>query len=200
MSALTLPNISRKDMKIMKVQRNNNDVKSIRKRLNVLWLASRIKNAKEIAEISGVSIRTVFDFINLYNKYGLDTVMELNYRKPKSDLMGYAELITAEFESNPPRSIKEARGIIKQITGIKRSLTQIRVFWMKILKPINVPMGTNETSIEEKIANQKEFVKNQLNHLIIEAKEGKRKLLFMDACHILRVQLLNIQLLFFFLK
>lgn len=171
----------------MKVQRNDHNVKSIRKKLNVLWLTSIIKSAKEIAEIAGVSIRTVFDFINLYNKYGLDAVMELNYRKPQSDLMGYAELITAEFESKPPRSIKEARGIIKKITGIKRSLTQIRVFLyklgMKVLKPIKVPMGTNETSIEEKTANQKEFVEDKLNPLLIEAKEGKRKLLFMDACH-----------------
>ena len=164
-------------------------MKSVRKRLNVLWLTTKISNAAEIAELAGVSLRSVYDFINLYKTSGIDGLMETNYRKPQSELMDYADIIKAELEANPPRTVKEASGKIKSLTGIKRSLTQIREFLykigMKIIKPTKVPMGKNETSIEEKIKKQKDFVEEKLEPLIQKAKNGEITLLFMDACHMM---------------
>lgn len=154
----------------------------------MLWLTTISSKASEIALIAGVSIRSVFDYIKMYNEGGLAEVMNINYYSPNSKLEGYSDLIRDEFEKKPPASIREARHQIKLLTGIKRSETQVRKFLkklgMKLMKPGLVPMGKNESSIEEKVKTQKKYVDEQLSPVLKDAKKGEHTVLFMDACHV----------------
>ena len=188
MATLTKPNISKKDLKIISKRRNDHPDKKIRLRLSVLWFTTQCDSASQIARFVGVSVRQVFNVINMYNADGLSCVMEINYFKQESKLEGFADLIREEFEKKPPASVKEARIRIKELTGIRRSLTQIKVFMkklgMKLLKTGTIPMGKDETSLKEKTEKQQEFVSNELDPLLKEAEQGERKVLFMDACHI----------------
>ena len=124
----------------------------------------------------------------MYNEGGLDQVMDIHYYSPTSKLEGYSDLIRDEFEKNPPASIREAKHQIKLLTGIKRSETQVRKFLkklgMKLMKPGLVPMGKNESSVEEKVKNQKKYVEEQLLPVLKDAKKGEHTVLFMDACHV----------------
>jgi len=54
-----------------------------------------------------------------------------NSNRKKSEIEVYNEQISAEFERNPPKTLRQARDKIKEITGLSRSLTQIRKYLLK---------------------------------------------------------------------
>lgn len=181
------PEINKKDLKLIRIQRNTHSSMKIRLRFNVLWLTKKFNIARLIAEVAGVSERQVFNIVKIYNNSGLKGIMDIEHNKQESKLMGFVDLICHELNEKSPSSIKEAKGIIYQLTGLKRSLTQVRKFLkklgMKYLKPFLIPMGTKETDLSEKIKKQKAFVKNKLSKEMRDAKNGKSKLLFMDSAH-----------------
>jgi transposase len=188
MTKLNKPHISKNDLKVISKRRHDHPDKKVRLRLNILWFTSQCDSAPQIAKFVGASTRHVFKIIEMYKTDGLKCVTEVNHFKQQSKLEGFSSLIREEFEKKPPASVKEAKIRIKELTGIKRSLTQIRVFikklGMRLLKTGAIPMGKNETSLEEKTKKQREFVSTLLDPLLKQAEQGKRKVLFMDACHI----------------
>ena len=184
---LTAPIIRKKDLRTIQHERNKNSNMKIRSRFQILWLTKKFDNSKIIAEIANVSRRQVFKTIAIYEESGLAGITEIKHHTQQSKLFGFKDLICEELKNKTPSSIKEARNIIYQLTGIKRSLTQIRKFLknlgMKYLKPLLIPMGSKETDLSEKIKKQKAFVKNKLSKVMKDAEAGKCKLLFMDASH-----------------
>lgn len=68
MLEITPPSLTKKDLK---KKRLDHQSKKIRTRFNVLWLTTISSKASEIALIAGVSIRSVFDYIKMYNEGGL---------------------------------------------------------------------------------------------------------------------------------
>ena len=187
MSTLSIPTITKNDMKFIKKNRTKHPNKKIRDRLHVLWLTQQFEDAKYIAVLADVSVRQVFNVIKIYREQGMDGILAIQHNKQESKLMGFSDLIEKEFAEQPPSSLKEARDRIFKLTGIKRSITQIGQFLkklgMKYIKPSLIPMGSKETDIDEKIKKQEEFFKNKLEPAIEDDKKGKSKLLFMDACH-----------------
>ncbi len=85
----------------------------------------------QIAKLVGVNENTIREYFQLYNEGGLDKLKEINYYKPESKLNVHISSLEAFFKTNPPASINEAQNIIEEITGIKRSETQIREFLKK---------------------------------------------------------------------
>ena len=132
MAKLNKPNISKKDLKFISKRRNDHPDKKIRLRLYILWFTTQCDSASQIAKFVGASVRHVFNVIEMYRTNGLRCVMEINYFKQVSKLEGFSDLIREEFEKNPPASVNEARIRIKELTGIRRSLTQIKVFMKKL--------------------------------------------------------------------
>ena len=184
---LTPPKIKKKDWELIKARRNKDNNLKLRTRLNILFLTKKFDNANLIAEISGVSTGQVFKIIKIYNNFGIDGIKTIKHNKQESKLMGFADLICHEFKNKSPSSIKEANMIIYQLTGLRRSLTQVRKFLkklgMKYLKPLLIPTGKKETDLSEKVKTQKAFVKNELSKAMRDAEKGKCKLLFMDSSH-----------------
>jgi hypothetical protein len=64
-------------------------------------------------------------------KEGLDGLRYLGYRGKRNVLFENRELIIAHLETQPPGSLKEAQARIEELTGINRSLPQIRAFLKK---------------------------------------------------------------------
>ena len=92
----------------------------------------------------------------------------------------YKDTIEAYFKENPVASIKEAMHKIEELTGIKRSENRVREFLKSIgLKRTKVGMILDKADPEK----QEEFLKNELEPRLKEAKEGRRAVLFVDAAH-----------------
>ena len=174
-------NPSQEDIEIFKEERTTHPITRIRKRMDVLWLKSNGLTHKEIAKLSNVSINIVTKYLKMYKEGGIEEIRQVNYYQPQSQLIEFKSLLEAHFEKYPPASIKQAMNEIEQLTGLKRSETQIRKFLTKTLglkrrKVACVPAKAD-------LQKQEDFKKKALEPRLKEAKEGKRKVYFVDAAH-----------------
>jgi transposase len=112
-------------------ERYHHPVPLVQRRMEVLWLKSHGLAHELIARLAGVSETTMRDYFGLYAVGGLDKLKEVNLYRPTSDLQAHATSLEAHFRDHPPATIKEAQHEIEQLTGIKRSETQVREFLKK---------------------------------------------------------------------
>jgi transposase len=113
-------------------------------------------------------------------KGGLEELKKLNFRRPSGELEFHRETLEAAFKANPPRTINEAIERIEQLTGIRRSPTQVRQFLkglgMKRLKVGHIPAKADPHQ-------QRAFLDEELQPRLEEAGQGKRHVFFVDAAH-----------------
>jgi transposase len=113
-------------------------------------------------------------------KGGLEELKQLNFRRPTSELELHQERLEAAFKTNPPRTINEAIQRIEQLTGIRRSPTQVRQFLkalgMKRLKVGQIPAKADPHQ-------QQVFLDEELQPRLEEAGRGERHVFFVDAAH-----------------
>jgi transposase len=168
------------DLKTINEQRFSHPVPLVQRRMEALWLKSQGLSHKQIVKLADVSINSLTKYLRLYRDGGLDAVRNVNFYRPESDLEQHKVTIEQYFLENPVASIAEARAKIEELTGIRRSKTQVGVFLKKLglryRKVGSVPSGAD-------LDEQEAFKKNILEPRIEEAKAGKRHLFFMDAAH-----------------
>jgi len=116
-------------------------------------------------------------------------------KQPRSDLDNHRTSLEEIFTLYPPRSVKQARHVIEEHTGIRRSLTQTRHFLHRLgLKPRKVaaiPIPPKST-LEDHVKTQADFLENELEPKLEEARQGRRTLLFVDAAHFVHASFLGI--------
>lgn len=100
--------------------------------MEVLWLKSQGLTHQEIGRCAGVSRRTVQRILDAYLAGGIDEVRKISFRRPESELMKHKDTLEDYFLENPPASTLQAQVVIEKLTGIKRSLTQVRQFLKKV--------------------------------------------------------------------
>ena len=97
----------------------------------LVLMAFGLKNA-EIREKLGTSwdslrkYRTALDIGDIESLFTMD-----NSKRQKSELERYNDQIAASFEKNPPKTLREAKQRIKEITGLERSINRIRKYLLK---------------------------------------------------------------------
>jgi transposase len=158
----------------------------VQQRLEVLWLKQHGFTHEEIAALAGASRSTVQRALSAYVEGGLDRIRRAPAREARSELDKHLVSVEELFLEHPPRSVKEARHLIEQHTGIRRGLTQVRRFLhrleMKPRKVAAIPIPPKST-LEDHVKNQAEFLENELEPRLEEARQGRRVLYFVDASH-----------------
>jgi transposase len=114
-------------------QRYNHLAPLVQRRMDAIRMKASGLMHKQIAEIIGISENTLRDYFGLYEQGGIEKLKEINYNKPEGELIKHIVSLEAYFRENPPASIKEAQKEIEEITGVKRSETQVREFLKKNL-------------------------------------------------------------------
>ena len=117
-------------------QRYNHLAPLVQRRMEALWLKAHGLPHVQIAELVGVTENTIREYFELYQQGGIEKLKELNYYKPEGKLTQHIVSLEAYFREHPPASIKEAQSEIEEITGVKRSETQIREFLKKTQSPL----------------------------------------------------------------
>ena len=119
-----------RDLKFPKadLQRSDHDRFShpcpqIQKRMDVLRLAAHGLPRNDIVRLSGLSRASV--------QRRLDAVTRWNYKGRPSPLQKHATDLKTHFEKHPPATVAEARRVIEEKTGVRRGLTQVRLFLKK---------------------------------------------------------------------
>jgi len=173
-------NYSTEDKKIFKYERIHHPHPRVQQRMDVLWLKSNELPHNQIVKLAGVSSNTVIQYLLMYNEGGIEKLKEINFYKPQSDLVQYTSTIEDYFKEHPPASIKEAMSKIEELTGLKRSETQVRKFLNSIgIKRRKVGTIPSKANLEE----QEKFKKEKLEPCLEKAKAGVRKVFFVDAAH-----------------
>lgn len=176
---LTL-HISEADIQSAKYDRIHNPIVAIRKRMDAIYWVSQGLSRNEVADKSGVHRNSVKTFVKLYNKDGLDALRSFQYRGFESVLMGHRVTLETYFREHPPRTSKEAAARVKELTGTKIGLSEVRRFMHQIgMKP----MKTGHVPAKADPVKQQLFLEDTLMPLLAKAKAGECHLFFMDAAH-----------------
>lgn len=105
----------------------------VRKRCEAVYLKALGYPHQEIGHIVRISQPTLRGYLKTYQKGGLGKLKELNFYRPSSELDEYRDMLREEFEDNPPATINQAVERIEQLTGLRRSPTQVGQFMKKNL-------------------------------------------------------------------
>lgn len=154
----------------------------VRKRCRVLL--AKMENPKQgshaIAKLTGTCRNLVDKVIHIYNDYGLQDVLFTEEKGGRPNrLAGKLLDISDALVKGVPRNAREAADIIRRLSGHTFSLTWVRTLMrdaemsFKKLQPVPGKADPDR---------QKQWDAD-IQPVISEAEEGRRRLLFMDAVH-----------------
>jgi transposase len=152
----------------------------VRQRCEVVYWKALGFSHQEIGRMMRLSQPTVRSYLELDQEGGLEKLKELNFYRPTSELEAHREQVKAEFEANPPKTINEAVKRIEDLTGIRRSPTQVREFLDRLgVKRLKVGQVPAKADPEK----QQAFLEEELEPRLEEAQQGQRHVFFVDASH-----------------
>ena len=155
---------------------------TIRKRCRALMakMSEPKLSSNRVAAITGCSRNFVDSVIHSYNNEGLDSVLRTAPKPGRpARLKAHMDEISRRLESGVPRSAAEAAHIIGEVSGISFGLTWTR----KIMHRCGLRFRKTQPIPGKACPEKQEEWLSALQPIIDEAKEGKRKLYFMDAVH-----------------
>jgi transposase len=124
-------------------QRYHHPHPRVQRKMEALLLKARGLPHHQIATCVGVCENTVRSYFKQYQTGGIEALKHLDFYQPKSWLESHHETLEAYFQAHPPASIPEAVKRIEELTGLKRSPTQVGIFLKKLglkrLKTASVP-------------------------------------------------------------
>lgn len=173
-------NITHQNEEILRMIHNPNYTRRIRTRLLAVHSYINGNEKETVAKMLCISKKSVGKYIETYENYGVNALSVENPYRPKSQLEHYKDEIKKDLEENPCATINQCAERIKILTGLKRSPTQVTVFMKKMgfkhLKTGQIPSKANPIK-------QREFLENDLEPKLEEARTGERKIFFVDASH-----------------
>ena len=147
----------------------------VQKKMEVLYLKSQGLAHQEIRRLCQISKTTLVSYLRQYEQRGIEGLKQLNYKGHPSQLNEHADTLEHYFREHPPRTVAEAQAKIEQLTGIKRSPSQIRAFLHRIgMRCRKVGFVPGKSADPDKIEAQEQFRQQQLIPLLEEAKAGNR--------------------------
>ena len=156
----------------------------IQKRMEALFLKSQGYKHQDICRICRIGKTSLVTYLKAYREGGIDAQKRLDFKGRGSALNSHAASLEEHFRKHPPRSVAEAQAVIEDLTGIKRSPTQIRAFMkrlgMSVRKAGFVP---GKACDEDKQREQEEFIEKEMQPRLDEAARGARTVFFVDAAH-----------------
>ena len=111
--------------------RSHHPVPHIQRRMELLRLAAHGLPRPDLIRLSGLSKATVQRRLEEYRDGGLDAVRRWNFRGRANGLAPHAATLGGPFARHPPATVADARGVIERLTGVRRGLTQVRLFLKK---------------------------------------------------------------------
>lgn len=105
----------------------------VQRKMEVLWLKSQGLTHDDIANFADVSPRSVQRYLNEFSQGGLERIRRLDWQGTRSELDNHRQSLEDYFLEHPPHSTRQAQQAIERLTGVRRGLTQVRVFLKKKL-------------------------------------------------------------------
>lgn len=103
----------------------------VRRRMQALVFKAQGMSHKDIGLYLKLSQPTLRKYFDQYLDEGIEVLKQLHYQGKTNHLLQQKEIIVEAMEANPPATLKQAQAIIKEATGLERSLPQVREFLKK---------------------------------------------------------------------
>lgn len=163
----------------LREERFNHPSPRVQLKMDVLYLKSKGMKHAHICDICMISRVTLAAYLKEYVDGGIDALRQIKYKGKPNLLLENASSLEEYFEKHPPRTLKEARVKIEELTGIKRSLPQIWKFFKRIdFRRRKVKAVPGKALTPEKQNEQKEFLDQELTPRLEEAEKGEREVFF----------------------
>ena len=124
-------------------QRYHHPHPRVQRKMEALLLKARGLPHHQIARCVGICENTLRSYLKQYQTAGIEELKRLQFHRPSSELSTYHDTLEASFQEHPPTTITQAIEHIEQLTGLRRSPTQVRIFLKKLglkrLKTYAVP-------------------------------------------------------------
>jgi transposase len=104
----------------------------VQQKMEVLWLKRQGFTHEDIARLADVSRRSVQRYLDEFLAGGLEHVRRVPWKGKANELTAHQGSLEDYFVEHPPRSAREAQSAIERETGVRRGLTQVRVFLKKL--------------------------------------------------------------------
>jgi transposase len=177
---------SEADVQAIAHERYHHPDPRVQRRMEILWAKHLGFTHECIATLADVSRSTVQRCLTAYVQGGLERIREVPTKTPRSELDAHRVSLEETLKAQPVRSVKHARHLIEQCTGIRRGLTQVRLFLRRLglapRKVAAIPIPPNST-LPEHVKTQAEFRETKLEPKLAEARQGLRQVYFVDAAH-----------------
>ena len=144
--------LTAEEQEIVRSEREFHPNAVVRRRLQSLWLLHCGQKREQAARILEVAVSTVERDVSAYRSGGLAALRKSGRKyQPTSELAQHREQIRASLEQQPARTIAEAGQRIKELTGVERKPTQVRLFlkgmglrWQRVRA---IPVPPQKTSL-----------------------------------------------------
>lgn len=178
---LTILKPSSEGLALLNYERYHYPCPIIQKRLHAIYLKVTTQYCnKDIANLVDAHCNSITKWVKMYQQNGFEGLCKITRHHPQSVLEDKAISLIELFVKQPPRSVAEARLIIKEHTGIDRSNSRTRAFLkrhqFRFLKTGHIPAKLNNTA-------QLKWVEQTLKPVIEAAQNEEVHLFFMDAAH-----------------
>jgi transposase len=143
--------------------------------MEVLYLKSQGLSQNEIASLAKVTTETVRNYSKEFRNGGIESLKTIKFRQPMSEMANHRQTIKEYFAENPIAGLPQTAAKIEELTGIKRSTVRVSKFLQREgLRRMKVGMIPAKADVEK----QAEFLKNELEPRLEEAKKGTREVFF----------------------
>lgn len=167
----------------------------VQRDMEILWAKHLGFTHEWIATLANVSRSTVQRRLTAYVQGGLERIRDVPTKAPRGELEAHRVSLEETLKARPVRSVKHARHLIEERTGIRRGLTQVRLFLHRLglapRKVAAIPIPPNRT-LPEHVKTQAEFRETKLEPRLAEARQGLRNVYFVDAVHFVFAPFLGI--------
>ena len=148
----------------------------VRQRMEVVYLKALGYQHQEIGQIMQISQKTLRSYLRMYEDGGIEALKSLKFYQPESELVEHSDVLKEEFEARPPKTINEVVKRIEDLTGIRRSPTQVRKFLTKDLGIKRLKVGQVPAKADPEA--QQTFLEEELEPRLEEAQQGQRHVFF----------------------
>ena len=153
---------SEQDIAAVRYERYHHPHPRVQMKMEALLLKSQGLPHHQIANCVGISEPTLRSYLRAYQTGGIAALREVHFYQPISKLELHRTTLEAYFTEHPPANASQAAAAIEELTGIKRSPTQIRIFLKKLglkrLKTYAIPAKYDHE-------RQDAFKKTNLSHV-----------------------------------
>lgn len=159
----------------LKYERYHYPHPKVQQKMEVLYLKSQGLPHQEIRRLCGISKTTLTVYLRQYQADGIEGLKQLDYQGQPSELNAHATTVETYFKAHPPQTVAEAQAKIEELTGIRRSPTQVNAFLKRLgMKRCKVGFVPGKSSDPDKIKAQETFRTETLEPLLEAAKSGNQ--------------------------